>query len=342
MELETALRMVATDSLVVNPQRYQFRVSVANLTGTDGRLKDACRWNPALAGVLLVWRQPDGRLALIDGHHRHRLAVANHVPDVAVLLVTAGSAMEARTVGALSNIAAGTATAVDAAKLMRDSGLSAAEIAARGISPRSKVLRDATALVPLDGRLFASVATGELSTDIGIALAAAGPAAVQRDLWREAKRCRWSADQIAEAATLARLATVTSATPSGCLPGLEALLEAENSNLSAILAIRAAIRRQLGQEVAALAAVARKRSAMALEDRGVAVIDRKAAAEHRDSGRAQRHLLDRLAGQCGPLQDCIRELAALVSDQRPAAAVVADQIDRVREAIELELTGRVG
>lgn len=331
------VQMVPPSALVVDPRRFQFRVSVVNLSGTDGRLRDACRWNPALAGVLLVWRQPDGRLALVDGHHRLRLALANDVAQVAVLLIEAADATAARVVGGLANLAAGTATAADVAKLMRDAGMTAAAIAAHGISPRSRILKAAAALVPLADPLFARVCTGEMSPEVGAALATAGPPAVQRDLWREAERRHWSADQIAEAAALARLATVTTNTPTGCLPGFEALLQAENSNLGAILAVRAAIRRQLGQEVAALVAVARKRSATSLENRGVAVIDQQAAAEHRDAGRAHCRLFDHLAGQAGPLQDCIAALAQLVTDRSTAAQVVAAQIDTVRAAIESEL-----
>ena len=68
------VRMVAPGDLLIDPRRFQFRQSVVNLSGTDGRLRDACRWNQALAGVLLVWPDPGGRLALVDGH---RLALAH-------------------------------------------------------------------------------------------------------------------------------------------------------------------------------------------------------------------------------------------------------------------------
>lgn len=335
---EGPVRMVDPAELVVDPRRFQFRVSTINLSGTDGRLRDACRWNPALAGVLLVWPLGDGRLALVDGHHRHRLAIANQVAAVAVLLVEAASAVEARTIGAVSNLANGTASPADVAKLLRDQGMSAADVERFGISRRSKVLADAAALVGLDGRLFAKVATGELSTAMGMALAAAGPPAVQRDLAREAQRRRWSADQVSEAAKLAALATITTSAPAGCIPGLAELLEAENSNLSEVLAVRAAIRRQLGSELAALATVARKRSATALEARAVAVVDVEAAADARDSSRAQARLFDHLAGHSGPLAAVIRELAAMVNASRSAGEVVAQQIDKVRHALEQELS----
>ena len=332
------VRMVAPGDLLVDPRRFQFRQSVVNLSGTDGRLRDACRWNPVLAGVLLVWADPAGPLCLVDGHHRHRLAVADRVPAVAVLLVEARDAIEARTAGALANVANNTATAPDLAKLMRDAGLGPADVAAYGISPRSRVVRDAAALMPLDGRLFARVATGELAVEVGIAIAAAGPPAVQRDLAREAERRRWDAGQIAEAAALAQLARVSSSTPAGCLPGLEGLLTGEGSDLGALLSVRAQVRRQLGAELQALATVARRRAALALEDQGVAVIDLEAAADARDSGRAAVRLFDRLAaGLAGPLQQTIRALADEVAAGRPAAEVVADRLPDVRRAIEQEL-----
>lgn len=333
------VRMVPPGDLLIDPRRFQFRQSVVNLSGTDGRLRDCARWNPALAGVLLVWPDPAGPLCLVDGHHRHRLALANGVPAVAVLLIEAADAIEARTAGALSNVANGTATAPDLAKLLRDTGMGPAEVAAYGLSPRARVLRDAAALVPLAPDLFARVATGELGLEVGLALAAAGPHAAQRDLAREAQRRRWSAEQIREAAALASLATVSSTAPSGCLPGLEALMTAEGSDLGDLLAVRAAIRRQLAGELQALATVARKRSALALEDRGVAVVDREAAADARDSSRAQARLFDRLAGMAGPLQRVIRALADEVSAGRPAVEVVADRLAEVRAAIERELGG---
>ena len=331
--------MVAPEALTVDPRRFQFRLSTVNATGTDGRLRDACRWNPALAGCLLVWADPAGPLCLVDGHHRHRLALANGVPAVAVLLIEAKDAREARTAGALSNVANGTASAPDLAKLLRDTGMRPAEVAAYGVSPRSKVLQDAAALVPLDPGLFARVATGELPLGMGLALAAAGPPAVQRDLAAEAERRRWSADQTREAAALAQLATVSTSTLPSTLPGLEALMHSEGSDLGALLAVRAAIRRALAGELQALATVARRRSALALEDRAVAVIDREAAADARDSSRAQARLFSQLAGQSGPLQQTIRALADEVAAGRTAAEVVADRLAEVRAAIERELGG---
>lgn len=332
------VQMVAPGALVVDPKRFQFRQSVVNLSGTDGRLRDACRWNPALAGVLLVWPEGD-QLCLIDGHHRHRLAIANDVALVAVLLVEASDARAARVLGALSNLANGTAEAPDLAKLLRDTGMTAADVARHGVSRRSRVLADAEALVGLDDRLFEQVAAGEINTAMGIALAAAGAPAHQRALAREATRRNWSPEQVAEASKLAQLATVTTTTATGCLPGFEQLLEEANSNLGELLAVRAAIRKALGKEITALATIARKRAAQSLEAQAVAVIDVAAASEARDSSKAAARLFDLLAGHAGPLQTLIRQLAAEVSERRTAGQVVADHLPAIRQAIEAELGG---
>lgn len=150
---------------------------------------------------------------------------------------------------------------------------------------------------------------------------------------------RWDADQIAEAALLAGMATISTSRPDACLPGFESLLEAENSNLGAVLAVRAAIRRLLKGEVQALATVGRRRAADLLEARGVALVDVDAAAEHRAVAQSAVTLFTQLAGFRGPLAETIRDLAALVTASRPASAVVAEHIDRVRAALEAELCG---
>jgi len=333
------VRMVPLDELAVRPEQYQFRISplVSKTTGTDARLKGCSRFNRALAGVCLAWEEPSGQVALLDGHHRYALAQRDGVPDLACLLVEARSVREARRVGAMANIAAGHATPADVGRLLRDEAMTAAEVAEFGVSPRSKLLQDAARLVPLAPDLFGLLATGELPLEMALALASAGPTVVQRELHREATRRRWGPAQVAEAAVVARMATVSTTTADGCLPGFAALLAQSNSNLSEILAVRAAIRRQLAGELQALTTVARKRSAVALEDRGVAVVDREAAAEARDSSRAQQRVFDTVAHLSGALHELIAQLAGEVTESRSAADVVAANIDRVRRAIEAEL-----
>jgi hypothetical protein len=254
-----------------------------------------------------------------------------------VLLLTAASAREARLQGAAANIAQGQADAAEIARWLAAGGSGEDELERLGLSRRSRLLVAARKLQGLCPSLLALVCRGEISEAMGLALAMTPEAAVQRDLWKQAQRRRWSPEQAAEAARLGRLATVQKADTTGCLPGLEALM-ADSSDLDAVLAVRAAIRRALGQELQALATVSRKRSAASLEGRNVAVIDREAATNERDAAKAATRLFDLLAaGHAGPLQRCIRELAAEVTPQRTAAQVVADHLQAVRKAIDQEL-----
>ena len=331
--------MAPIADLKVAPSTYQFRVSpLLSTAGTDGRLKACRRFRRELAGVALVWREPGGQLALLDGHHRYELARRDGIADLAVLEVEAGTVREARGVGALANLAAGHATPADVARLLRDEAMTPAEVAEFGVSARSKLLQDAARLVPLAPDLFGLVCTGEMALEMALALASIDSTVTQRELWREAARRGWDAPQVAEAASLAQLARTSRTEAVGCLPGLEAMLASESSDLGALLSIRAEIRRQLGTELRALRSVSHRRSAAALEDRGVAVVDVAAASEARDATRAQARVLTVLAGQSGPLQATIRQLADRVAAGRSAGEVVAENLAMVRQAIESELS----
>ena len=332
--------MAPIADLKVAPELYQFRVSpLLSTAGTDARLKGCRRFRRELAGVVLAWREPSGQLAIIDGHHRLQLARRDGVLDLAVLEVQATGPREARRVGALANLAAGHATPADVARLLRDEAMTPAEVAEFGVSARSKLLADAAALVPLAPDLFGLVCTGEMELPMALALASIGSTVTQRELHREATRRGWSAEQVAEAASLAQLARTSSTEAVGCLPGLEAMLASESSDLGALLSIRAEIRRQLSTELRALRAVAHRRSAAALEAAEVAVIDVAGAAEARDATRATARLFGQLAHLSGPLQTLIRALADEVAAGRPAADVVAQRLPEVRAALERELGG---
>ena len=333
------VRMVLIRDLIVDPRKYQFRLSTINASGTDDRLRDCAAFKRELAGVVLVWPEPSGQLALLDGHHRLQLAKRSGVEDLACLVVAASSVRDARLLGAMANIAAGNATVPDVARLMRDENLSPTQVQERGVSRKSRLVVDAAALVPLAEELFGRVCTGELCIETGIALAAAGAPAHQRALAQEAERRRWSAEQVLEAARLASVATVTTSAPAGCLPGLQELMAEADSDLGALLAIRAAIRQALKQELRALQVVSRRRDAENLEALQVAVVDTSAATEAVGCSRAASRVFDQLFGLHGPLMAMIRQLAGEVTPKRPASRVVADHLPAIRQAIEAELGG---
>lgn len=157
---------VPTSSLAIDPVRFQYKVEGIGQGGVGDELKSAKKWNPKLAGVIAVWRDPkDGKTYVVNGHHRFELASRLNVPELKVWFIDAPDAQTARAEGALMNIAEGRGTAIDAAKFMRDTGRSAADIEAEGLSLKGAKARDGAALANLAPSLFDDVVHGGLKQE---------------------------------------------------------------------------------------------------------------------------------------------------------------------------------
>ncbi len=154
-----------TKDIGVDPTTFQFRME------RNPELENVKRWDPDLAGVVLVWKDPKtGKTWVVNGHHRLNLANRLGVQDVDVRYINAQTAAEARVKGALANIAEGRATAADAAKLFRDTGLTPDDLTANGVSLTGKTASDGMALSRLNDNLFNAVIQGKLTTDRGVAI----------------------------------------------------------------------------------------------------------------------------------------------------------------------------
>jgi 2'-5' RNA ligase len=166
------VRTVPTGSLKVDPKRFQFKLNTANPAGVTKELQEVKTFNPEFAGVVAVWRDPaDGSDYVVNGHHRHELAGRTGHPNLAVRYLQAKDAREARAKGALINIAEGRGTAVDAAKFMRDMGVSPADLAKHGVSLKGKLAADAATLTKLNDAAFDRVARGTLDPERALAVA---------------------------------------------------------------------------------------------------------------------------------------------------------------------------
>lgn len=333
------LRLVPPAEIAVDPERFQFRISCA-ADGTTGRLAACPGFRLELAGSLLCWADPaDGRTYLVDGHHRHALALADAAPLVAVLAVDAETAAEARVWGAMSNCANGTAQATDLARLLQDHpDLNPQNIGPSfGIQRNAKVLKDAVALLALAPDLFGLACTGQASLDHALALTTAGEDhALQRRLWGMCTTRGWEAQQLVEAVALAQLAP-RQASQEG-IPGLgEALAEA-NPNLDAVLAVLAQIRLHLRIETRSLKMVSQPTAAAALERRGVVQgVDRAAARDARQDAEAVLGLYGRVVGCRGPLSELVAALAQQVADGADVRRLVEAEMDEVRRVLSAEL-----
>jgi hypothetical protein len=153
-------RSFNVDDITVDAHRFQFK-SGGDEYGVTDRLRGVREWNPIFASRVIVWEDKEGRAFLADGHQRHGLARRIQAEtgepirmDAVVLREADGiSAEDARVYAALKNIAEGTGTAVDAAKVIRDAG----EHVLDHLPPRSALVRDGGALARLSDAAFGAV-----------------------------------------------------------------------------------------------------------------------------------------------------------------------------------------
>ena len=156
----TQLESVDPDTIAVDAKRFQFKAG-ADQAGINQRLVGVETFDPRLAGTVLVFEQQDGQRFIVDGHQRLALArraksagQPNAALNAFVLREAEGiTDREARAIAAVKNIAEGTGTAVDAAKVLRDAG----QAQLPPLPPQSALVRDARALARLSEESFGVV-----------------------------------------------------------------------------------------------------------------------------------------------------------------------------------------
>lgn len=164
------LRNVDLERIEVDADLMQFKTG-ADEFGVTERLKGVEEWVPERAGLALVYEFADGRQIIADGHQRLGLArrlaeKGQEIEMPAIILREADdiTPIEARARAAFKNIAEGTGTAADAAKVLRDIGVSPEQI---NLPPRSALVRDAEGLRRLDDETFRMVINDVLSEQFG-------------------------------------------------------------------------------------------------------------------------------------------------------------------------------
>jgi hypothetical protein len=149
----------------VDARTFQFKAG-SDAEGVIDTLRDVQQFDRRLAGVSLIWERADGVQFIADGHQRRALAMraleaGQPEADVRlngfVLREADGiTAAQARSAAAVKNIAEGTGTAIDAAKILREVGeLGAAQLPP--LPPRSALVRQARGLAKLTDDNFMAV-----------------------------------------------------------------------------------------------------------------------------------------------------------------------------------------
>lgn len=179
----TALVDVDPLKLHVDAKQFQFKGG-GDAEGVTGALRDVERFDRRLAGVALIWERADGKQFIADGHQRvalARRAIAAGQPAEEVRLngfvlreADGVTAVDARRMAAVKNMAEGSGSALDAAKILRDVG-PVGEALLPPLPPRSALVRQARGLAALGDEEFLQVVNGVVEPNVGGLVGAATP-----------------------------------------------------------------------------------------------------------------------------------------------------------------------
>jgi hypothetical protein len=330
------VKKMKVDDLLVDPERFQFKMNT-NKDGVTDEFLGESKFDEELGGILSVWHDPkDGKIYVVNGHHRYELAKRTGQGELAVRFINAKTAEEARAKGAMINIAESKGTPIDAAKFMRDMNLTPEDLKARGISLKGALARDASHLVGLTDPLFSKVARGQMDQDKAIAIGKHLPGKddLQLQLYNfiaktEDKTGReWTPKVIAEAAKeIANSRTYTE--DSGDLFGSSN----EISLLEERSALKAYVQAALTTQRRDFELVGSKRRAENVAGAGNQLnVDenKRIAAQHATAAE----LYERAVNSKGPINDTIQEHAELLRNAKSKAAR-----DRVQDQLVERLNG---
>ena len=150
-------------SIGTEPGVMQYKAG-GDAQGVTDRLRGVTEWRPERAGMSIIYEYADGRRVIADGHQRlglaKRLAAEGkpvQMPAIILRQADGISPEEARVAAALKNIAEGSGTALDAAKVLRGTDQSAEQL---GLPPTSAIVRDAMGMRNLSDVAFGMIVNG--------------------------------------------------------------------------------------------------------------------------------------------------------------------------------------
>jgi hypothetical protein len=330
---ETRVAEIATD-----PQRFQFKAAGIGKTGTTGSLKEAAEYDPLFGKIISVWRDPaDGLLYVVNGHNRLDLARRSGRETILTWEIEAPTAEQARAIGAMENMAEGMGTPWDAAKIMRDMGMDLEQLRQRNINVRGPIAERAIPLSRLPQEIFEKGATGKLDLAKAVALGSEQlDDAIVRDVAAAAAKGKWSAEKIVQAMQEAKFAQ-TEIGGGPTLPGMEEWAT-KSSDFSVRADVRAEAYRSLREEMIALTSAARVGRKEILEAAGN-VINVAGSQAARDQAAQAAAVFNRVTGYAGPVRDVLNEMVEAVKGGRTVKKVVEEGLDRLRQAIDAEVSG---
>lgn len=125
--------------------KIQYKLDASSQGIADSGSLEGVGFDKNFAGQITVFRNPEnGKLTVINGHNRLKLAIKDNAPLIRVKEVKANSIADAKRIGALENIAEGQGTPYDAAKFILDNNLTVEDLKKLNIyNLQNKIIVDA-------------------------------------------------------------------------------------------------------------------------------------------------------------------------------------------------------
>lgn len=330
------VQSVDPQTIKADPSRFQFKGNTDEEHGAGPELKGIDKWNPDLAGVISVWRDPsDGVSYVVNGHHRLELAKRLGVDKINVRYIDAPDAQAARGTGAFINLAEGRGTATDVAKFMRDHNVGPDELKSQGVSLRGDLAKRGIALSRLAPDLFDQVTSGNLDEAHAAAIGSVIDDPARQREAVSALRSTGKRLNVSEVTELARQveAAGTETSTQETLFGTE---KVEKGLYVDRARVASAVKKKLAGDRRLFGFVAKEGRAEELARAGGTSIDVDAAKEIAGKSANAEELFDRLYTRSGPIADAVTEAARRVSRGEDIRSVVKDTYEGIRTAIEAE------
>jgi phage gp29-like protein len=332
---------VPIESLNFDPERFQYKL-VHGATGSSGSLSGVKTWDANLAGLVQVWRDPaDGKTYVVNGHNRANLAKQLGVDNVTVRYLDVKDAREARVTGAITNVAEGRGTAIDAAKFFKDSGLTREDLQRKGIPMREAIATHGLALSELDDALFRRVIDGDMPQERAVIIGGSGlKKDEQRSLvdlieQQEKKGRRITNEVISELTDVVK----SSGSQSEQQFDLFGMTETTRNLALEKATLQANIRKKLSREKKLFSTVAKSRAAKDLAKAGNQIdIERSKGVS--DQAAQTLAVFDQLKNLSGPVSSLINQAAERVANGEKADRVTDDLYQKMVSSLPDILSGK--
>lgn len=322
--------------LSVDAGAYQFKAG-GDEAGVTDRLAGVKRWDPVRAGLAIVHERMDGTRYIADGHQRLGLAQRIAATDPAQKPMLTGFLLreadgvtleDARVIAALKNIAEGTGSPIDAAKVLR-----ARPDAAIDLPPSSALVRDAQGLAHLSDEGFGMVVNGLVPERYAAILGKLASdqaelhGQVLKLLAQERPANAIEAESMIRDALSAPAVRETQTDMFGTAASQQILYKERAQVLSGAA-------RRLAQDKQAFSLLVRERAR--IEEAGN-ILDASANARRAQDDGQTLEALQKLARRKGPIADALAQAAEDLRAGRPRSAIIGRFIEDVRRAAEEEL-----